>query len=164
VVTERASEDDAIRKQLSLTPHGHEAAGIAEDFKSAMAEAMFGGDSAAELRARPGMCRADVRPTPTNWRSPCSPRCKAAHCSPTPYAIPTSCRAKCSALSGGSTPSPRRGHALPCRRRSESGGIPRELETAIENTWAVGCKGRQLLPMGNHPPRRRHHRPRSPAQ
>lgn len=51
LVTERASEDDAKRKQLSLTAHGHEAAVIADDFKSAMADAMFGGESAAELRA-----------------------------------------------------------------------------------------------------------------
>lgn len=51
LVTERASERDAKRKQLSLTAHGRKAAAIADDFKSAMADAMFGGESAAELRA-----------------------------------------------------------------------------------------------------------------
>ncbi|WP_319448174.1 MULTISPECIES: MarR family winged helix-turn-helix transcriptional regulator [unclassified Mycobacterium] len=51
LVTERASERDAKRKQLSLTPHGHRAAAVADDFKAAMAVAMFGGESAAELRA-----------------------------------------------------------------------------------------------------------------
>ncbi len=51
LVTERASEVDAKRKQLSLTPHGHDAAAIADNFKAAMSDAMFGGESAAELRA-----------------------------------------------------------------------------------------------------------------
>lgn len=51
LVTERASERDAKRKQLSLTPHGHDAAAIADAFKAAMSDAMFGGESAAELRA-----------------------------------------------------------------------------------------------------------------
>jgi len=51
LVTERASESDAKRKQLSLTPHGHDAAVVADDFKSAMADALFGGESARELHA-----------------------------------------------------------------------------------------------------------------
>ena len=51
LVTERASELDAKRKQLSLTTHGSAAAAIADDFKAAMADALFGGESAAELRA-----------------------------------------------------------------------------------------------------------------
>ena len=51
LVTERASERDAKRKQLSLTPHGHDAAAVADDFKAAMADAIFGGESATELRA-----------------------------------------------------------------------------------------------------------------
>ena len=45
------SESDAKRKQLSLTPHGQYAAVVADDFKSAMADALFGGESATELRA-----------------------------------------------------------------------------------------------------------------
>jgi DNA-binding MarR family transcriptional regulator len=51
LVTERASESDAKRKQLSLTRHGQDAAVVADDFKSAMADALFGGESAKELRA-----------------------------------------------------------------------------------------------------------------
>ena len=51
LVTERAAEHDAKRKQLSLTPHGHQAALMADDFKAAMADAIFGGESATELRA-----------------------------------------------------------------------------------------------------------------
>lgn len=51
LVTERASERDAKRKQLSLTAPGREAAAIADGFKAAMTDAMFGGESAAELRA-----------------------------------------------------------------------------------------------------------------
>ena len=51
LVTERVSESDAKRKQLSLTPHGQYAAVVADDFKSAMADALFGGESATELRA-----------------------------------------------------------------------------------------------------------------
>jgi DNA-binding MarR family transcriptional regulator len=51
LVTERASKSDAKRKQLSLTPHGHDAAVVADDFKAAMADAIFGGESATELRA-----------------------------------------------------------------------------------------------------------------
>lgn len=51
LVTERASARDAKRKRLSLTSHGRDAAAIADSFKAAMADAMFGGESAAELRA-----------------------------------------------------------------------------------------------------------------
>jgi DNA-binding MarR family transcriptional regulator len=51
LVTERAAESDAKRKQLSLTPHGHHAALVADDFKSTMADALFGGESTAELHA-----------------------------------------------------------------------------------------------------------------
>lgn len=51
LVTEQAAEHDAKRKQLSLTAHGRQAALIADDFKAAMADALFGGESAAELRA-----------------------------------------------------------------------------------------------------------------
>lgn len=51
LVSERASERDAKRKQLSLTARGREAAMIADDFKGAMADAMFGGESDAELGA-----------------------------------------------------------------------------------------------------------------
>jgi DNA-binding MarR family transcriptional regulator len=51
LVTERASQSDAKRKQLSLTPQGYEAATVADDFKSAMADALFGGESAKELDA-----------------------------------------------------------------------------------------------------------------
>jgi DNA-binding MarR family transcriptional regulator len=51
LVTERASERDAKRKQLSLTPDGHDAAVVADDFKAAMADALFGGESATELGA-----------------------------------------------------------------------------------------------------------------
>ena len=46
----KSSERDAKRKQLSLTPHGHDAAAVADDFKAAMADAIFGGESATELR------------------------------------------------------------------------------------------------------------------
>ena len=51
LVTERASEHDAKRKQLSLTPLGRQAAAINKDFQDAMTNAIFGGESAAELRA-----------------------------------------------------------------------------------------------------------------
>jgi DNA-binding MarR family transcriptional regulator len=51
LVIEHISKRDAKRKQLSLTASGHHAAAIAEEFKAAMAEALFGGESAAELRA-----------------------------------------------------------------------------------------------------------------
>jgi DNA-binding MarR family transcriptional regulator len=51
LVTERASEGDAKRKQLSLTPHGHEAAAVADDFKAAMSDALFGRESTRELHA-----------------------------------------------------------------------------------------------------------------
>ena len=61
LVTERASEVDAKRKQLSLTPHGHDAAAIADNFKAAMSDAVrrFGqgaataGDVAVRLAALP---------------------------------------------------------------------------------------------------------------
>src|ERR1700736_6763830 len=107
--------------------------------------------SAAFWTGRRPRSNTSVRPTPTNWRSPCSPRCKAAHCSPTPYATQTSCRAKCSASSGGSTPSPHRAPTLQCRRRSESGAIPPELEPAIANTWAVGSQGPAIIADGKSP-------------
>jgi len=51
LVTERVSERDAKRKQLSLTPHGQHAAAVADDFKAAMADALFGGEDATELGA-----------------------------------------------------------------------------------------------------------------
>jgi len=51
LVSERASERDAKRKQLSLTRHGRRAAAIADGYKDTMAEALFGGESAAELNA-----------------------------------------------------------------------------------------------------------------
>lgn len=51
LVIERAAERDAKRKQLSLTDHGQKAAAVADDFKAAMADALFGRESAAELRA-----------------------------------------------------------------------------------------------------------------
>lgn len=51
LVTERACDRDAKRKQLSLTPHGHRAAAVADEYKAAMADALFGSESAAELRA-----------------------------------------------------------------------------------------------------------------
>lgn len=51
LVAETPSTEDAKRKQLSLTPRGAKAAAIADDFKSAMADALFGQESEAELRA-----------------------------------------------------------------------------------------------------------------
>lgn len=51
LVAETVSEQDGKRKELSLTQLGLKAAAIADAFKSAMADAMFAGESAAELRA-----------------------------------------------------------------------------------------------------------------
>jgi DNA-binding MarR family transcriptional regulator len=51
LVAERPSESDAKRKRLSLTPHGHDAAAVADDFKAAMADALFGGENTRELHA-----------------------------------------------------------------------------------------------------------------
>ncbi|HET6733514.1 MarR family winged helix-turn-helix transcriptional regulator [Mycobacterium sp.] len=51
LVTERVSELDAKRKQLSLTEQGKGAAAIADAYKSAMADALFEKESATELRA-----------------------------------------------------------------------------------------------------------------
>jgi DNA-binding MarR family transcriptional regulator len=51
LVTERSSERDAKRKQLSLTDHGHHAAAVADTFKAEMANALFGGESDRELRS-----------------------------------------------------------------------------------------------------------------
>jgi DNA-binding MarR family transcriptional regulator len=51
LVIERASVIDAKRKQLSLTSHGHDAAAVADDFKAAMTDALFGNESTRELQA-----------------------------------------------------------------------------------------------------------------
>lgn len=51
LVLERAAEHDAKRKQLYLTKRGQKAAATADDFKSAMAEALFGQEDEEELQA-----------------------------------------------------------------------------------------------------------------